>query len=152
MPRLTNRLAPVFLALALLPAPLAAQGGTITSARAVLDVMGAQKMFLEGLESAIPAQQKASPQVPQVFWDRLLQTAKTAAPSFIDSLAPIYAAEFTEPELQQLKAFYESPLGQKVADKQPSLMLRTQELGYRWGIRLGTDVAQQLADEGVTLQ
>jgi len=129
-----------------------AQTGTIPTARSVLAAMGAEKAFLQGLEAAIPAQQQAAPQLPAVFWDRLLTRAKDAAPAFLDSLAPVYAKELTEPELKQLLAFYQSPVGRKLAELQPRLLTNTQELGYRWGVRLGADVAKELTDEGVRLQ
>jgi hypothetical protein len=42
-------------------------------------------------------------------------------PEIIDRLVPIYAATFTEAELQSMVAFYESPTGQAVMAKAPSL-------------------------------
>jgi hypothetical protein len=42
-------------------------------------------------------------------------------PEIIERLIPIYAATFTEAELQSMVAFYESPTGQAVMAKAPSL-------------------------------
>ena len=38
---------------------------------------------------------------------------------FVDGAARIYASHFTEAELKQLLAFYQSPLGQKVITEEP---------------------------------
>jgi hypothetical protein len=124
----------------------------VATARTLLTAVGADRAFLEGFELAIPAQQKAAPQIPAVFWERVLQRAKVAGPTFLDSLAPIYAAAFTEPELQQLVQFFQSPIGQRFAGAQSQLVRASQDLGYRWGTRLGADVAKELADEGVRFE
>lgn len=123
--------------------------GKTATARALLVAMRAESMFVEGLESSIPTQKQQAPQLPAVFWDRILARAKSAAPSFLDSLAPIYANQFSEPELQQLIQFYQSPIGTRLTESQGTLMLATQQLGYRWGVRIGSDVAKELADEGL---
>jgi hypothetical protein len=51
-----------------------------------------------------------------------------------------------------LTTFYESPLGRRFANAQPKLLQSTQDLGYRWGVRLGADVAKELMEEGVRLE
>ncbi|MDN5283892.1 MAG: hypothetical protein JWR38_166 [Mucilaginibacter sp.] len=48
-----------------------------------------------------------------------------------DSFTKIYAAEFTEDELKQLTAFYNTPLGKKVGSKTPVLMQKGIEIGQQ---------------------
>jgi hypothetical protein len=45
--------------------------------------------------------------------------------------AKIYAAEYTEDELNQLTAFYNSPLGKKLGAKTPLLMQKGMALGQK---------------------
>lgn len=46
-------------------------------------------------------------------------------------LVSSYASEFTEQELRDLTKFYQSPLGQKLAEKQPVLPARSALIGQR---------------------
>ena len=46
-----------------------------------------------------------------------------------DELAEIYASEFTAAELNEMTSFYETPVGQKVAESLPALAQRTAQLG-----------------------
>jgi len=48
-----------------------------------------------------------------------------------DDMVKIYADEFTEAELGELSAFYQTPLGKKTLQKMPTLMAKGAELGQR---------------------
>lgn len=48
-----------------------------------------------------------------------------------DDMIKIYADEFTEAELGELSAFYQTPLGKKTLQKMPTLMAKGAELGQR---------------------
>jgi hypothetical protein len=46
-----------------------------------------------------------------------------------DELITLYAEEFTEDECRELIKFYETPVGKKMADKQPKLAAKGAQLG-----------------------
>lgn len=48
-----------------------------------------------------------------------------------DQMAAMYAKEFTEKELKDLKAFYLSPLGKKLNEKQPVLFQKGAAMGQQ---------------------
>ena len=48
-----------------------------------------------------------------------------------DQLEAIYAQEFTEKELKELTVFYLSPLGKKLNQKQPALILKGAAIGQQ---------------------
>ena len=48
-----------------------------------------------------------------------------------DNFAKLYAAEFTENELKQLAAFYDSPIGKKVSQKTPLLLQKGMAMGQQ---------------------
>lgn len=48
-----------------------------------------------------------------------------------DQLAAAYAQEFTEKDLKELAAFYLSPLGKKLGEKQPAIMAKSALLGQQ---------------------
>jgi hypothetical protein len=52
-------------------------------------------------------------------------------PSLKDDMVKIYMTEFTEPELKELTAFYNTPLGKKTVQKMPALMAKGAEMGQK---------------------
>jgi uncharacterized protein len=58
----------------------------------------------------------------------------------IDASARIYAAHFTEQELKDLLAFYQSPLGQKVLAEEPKVLDESMVFAGTWADNLSVDV------------
>ncbi|MEM1404302.1 MAG: DUF2059 domain-containing protein [Pseudomonadota bacterium] len=50
---------------------------------------------------------------------------------FVELSIPIYMANFSESELDALIEFYESPVGKKVVERLPSILLQSQSLGEK---------------------
>lgn len=89
--------------------------------------------------------------IPTEFWDEFAVRARREMPRFIEQLVPIYAAHFSTAQLQQLVAFYESPLGRHLADAQPHVTVESMQAGQLFGAALGAEVAQDLARKGVRM-
>ncbi len=51
--------------------------------------------------------------------------------SLKDDMVTIYMAEFTELELKELTAFYQTPVGKKTVQRMPALMAKGAEMGQR---------------------
>lgn len=49
----------------------------------------------------------------------------------VKEMVPVYAETYSLEEIQQLTAFYASPIGQKMLAKMPQLMSRSMEIGNR---------------------
>lgn len=99
----------------------------------------------------MPVQKASNPRIPAVFWDRFLAQARARKGEFIDSLIPIYSRTFELSELKGLLQFYQSPLGRRLLAAQPAVMQESMQLGQRWGMRIGAEIGQQLAAEGVPI-
>src|SRR5689334_19455266 len=87
------------LAATVLTAPVLAQQrpgpvdpGKATTIRHLLDLTGAARLALSGMEAMVPAQRAANPQIPAAFWDAFLARARRGLPQLVDALVPIYAA------------------------------------------------------------
>ena len=63
-----------------------------------------------------------------------------------NDLAKIYAAEFTEDELNQLTTFYNSPLGKKVGSKTPLLLQKGMALGQQTLASHNPELEQMMKD------
>lgn len=53
-----------------------------------------------------------------------------------DKMAGLYMAEFTEKEIKELVAFYNTDLGKKLAEKQLGLTQKAMQFGQSWGMEV----------------
>lgn len=121
-------------------------------AKKVVQASGAEAVIINSIELTLPAQRSQNPSIPPEFWDRFAAKAKSDVGNLVDSLAPVYANRFSKTELEQLLAFYQSPVGRRVVNEQGLLAQESQQLGVRWGTRLGAAVAVEMAQEGKPLR
>lgn len=72
---------------------------------------------------------------------------------FVELTVLAYAAHFSAEEIAELLAFYQTPLGQRLIEELPELMVESQAAGMQWGRALGTvavdRVRKRLAAEGL---
>jgi hypothetical protein len=107
---------------------------------------------LQVIEQALPAQRAANPRVPAVFWDRFLEQARARRGELEDGYVALYDRNFTAAELRGLIAFYESPIGKRFVEVQPTLTREGMAMGQEWGTRIGADVGRTLSADGTLKQ
>lgn len=150
MRRLTGILI-VSLALGTLPGgPVAAQSAAAedsakaATVRHLLQQTNAAQLMVSGMETILPAQRAANPQVPAAFWDAFMARVRRDLPALIDSLVPVYTSRFSQAELDDLVRFYDSPTGQHLAKEQVTMVQESSAIGQRWGALIGRQVADSL--------
>jgi hypothetical protein len=117
--------------------------------RRLLTLTRAAELAVTAMETSIPAQRAANPAIPKEFWDEFMVRARREMPQLVDAMVPVYDKHFTKPQLEQLVAFYESPVGRHLAKVQPEITVQSMQAGQQWGARIGTAVGQDLAKRGV---
>ena len=65
----------------------------------------------------------------------------------VDSAARAYASHFTEPELKQILAFYQSPVGQKMIVEEPKAIDDSMRDTSAWADDLSVDVMNRMRAE-----
>lgn len=86
--------------------------------------------------------------VDRAVADLIRPTLKRRMPEYLDLAAAIYADHFTRNELDQLLAFYKSPVGQKLKREQDKLVPAISEMARNWVNRVGNDVLKD-ASQGL---
>jgi hypothetical protein len=117
----------------------------------LLTLTRAPELMVSSMEAGLPAQRAAMPQVPKEFWDEFMVRARQDLPRFIEMVMPIWDANFSKAQLEELVAFYKSPLGRHLASVQPVVTQQSMQVGQRWGEQLGTEVAETLRKRGVRM-
>jgi len=72
------------------------------------------------------------------------------APRFAEPLneaARVYAAKFTEPELKDILAFYQSPAGKKMLNVQPKVIDSSMAFAQNWANKLSDEVTGRMREE-----
>lgn len=127
-------------------APAAAQDGEYRQQLTkMLDKSGALASADVIMDQLIPAmKQLTAKEVPADFWDsfRAKWNRKTKD-KLVEIYVPIYKKHLTLTDLKQIVAFYESPVGKKLAAATPSM---TSE-GMQAGQQLGMEIAQEMMQE-----
>ena len=64
-----------------------------------------------------------------------------------DEVARQYASHFSEQELKDILAFYESPAGKKLLQEQPKVVNNSMQYAQNWANKLSTEVTAKMRDE-----
>jgi len=123
-------------------------------AKQILELKGATAMFAP-LVRGVVEKVRITVLNDNFMWQRDIDEAAAVAHKnfdsrsveLVDATARIYASHFTEAELKQLLAFYQSPLGQKSIVEEPKAVDEAMTNAGKWGDALAVEVMQTMRVE-----
>ena len=112
--------------------PLADTKSHRKAAEDLLTVMGVETQLQSAIDQTLDMQIKANPQI-EPFKDVMKKffLKYMSWSSLKEDIVTIYVDTFTEKELGEIKAFYLTPTGKKMAQKMPELMGKGMQLGVK---------------------
>jgi hypothetical protein len=119
------------------------------AAEEVLQASGVDVQFKESIEALV---NQYSEQVAVEKREKFKQVLNTFMAKYAswdnvkDSLSSIYAEAFSEAELKQLAAFYQTPLGKKLVREQPFLLQKSVQFGQTLIASHQVELQQMLQD------
>jgi hypothetical protein len=122
--------------------------------RQLLDLLpetpGGPQQTSHVIDQIIDAYRKAMPNVPNQVWQEITpQLKKDFGPDkMAEFLTPVYASRFTQAEIRQLVAFFQSPVGRKWFQKFGELQQGSYNAGNGLGFLLGERISQTLKAKG----
>lgn len=90
---------------------------------------------------------KPRAEVAAIVDEVLMPELRAQLPAFGAVLVEIWAANFTAEELRGLAAFYATPLGRKLLERQPLLFQQSFAAGQAWGREAARNALRKHADE-----
>ena len=112
----------------------------------LLELIGSGKLGKQVAENVISVFQNQYPDVDPKFWDRFKKEIK---PDDLENLiVPIYDEYFTDDDIDQLIAFYRTPIGKKVIATLPDVTQESMAAGQQWGKELARKVMEELETKG----
>jgi hypothetical protein len=157
--RATNRaLSAGAVAIALMTAPAAfaqaPSAAAIASAKQLVTITGATTLF-SPLIAGVVEQSKLlflqqNPMLQKDLNEISEKMRNDLQPRFaevMDEVARQYATHFTEQELKDIVAFYQSPVGKKMLEEQPKVVNSSMQFAQDWANKLSTEVTAKMRDE-----
>jgi hypothetical protein len=77
----------------------------------------------------------------------MIDMAMSKLPALTELMAQVYARNFTTAELNDLKAFYKTPTGQKLLQSMPVITQQSLAAGQQFAQTIVIDLQKQIADE-----
>ncbi len=126
----------------------------ILLAKQIMDIKGVKAIFDPLVRGVVKKTKDMFLQTNFMFAKDLNEVAaieeKRYAPrvsELVDMTARIYAGHFTEPELKELLAFYQSPVGRKALVEEPKVLEEAVTQAGAWGDNLSQEVIASMRDE-----
>jgi len=104
----------------------------------------AQKYLSDLIEGSNPGH---GPEIADLLRERVIPAMREHVPEFIKVAADVYSSHFTHADLEQLIAFYQSPVGKKLFAEQGAILREIVQVAETWSRNLGAEVTRTLAPE-----
>lgn len=135
------------------PAPAPAQAQLLArpsaeelKVRELLRLTGSVNVGLQMVDKILDTFKRVMPQVPAELWGDF--RAECDPRELEDAIVPLYLASFTAGELDQMLAFYKSPVGEKLLRKQPEIFRASSEAGRQWAAEVTYRLRDRLTEKG----
>jgi hypothetical protein len=102
------------------------------------------------MQTLKPAIVQGRPQVERDYdaiMPGLLAAVHARLSELVEASAALYAGNFTAEELRDVAAFYRGPTGQKLLQKQPSILQQSMALGQKFGESAFADLRERMIQE-----
>jgi len=126
----------------------------MTAARELVTAMRAtdqfKAIFPVLMQQLKPAIVQGRPDVERDYdtmMPAMLEIFNARSGEIVESMAVIYARNFTVDEMQQVIAFYRTPIGQKLLDKLPVIFQESVAAGNKFGQAVATELRDRLIEE-----
>jgi len=123
-------------------------------AKQIVEIKGVQSMFAPLVRGVVEKTKNMFMQTNFMWAEDLDQVAaieeNKLAPrvsELVDATARMYAQHFTEAELKQLLAFYQSPVGKKAIVEEPKVLDEAMAYAGSWGDNLSQEVIGDMREE-----
>ncbi|MGI8821507.1 MAG: DUF2059 domain-containing protein [Chthoniobacterales bacterium] len=128
-------LLPLFLAALVCAAPVSARADEASHRKATETLLGLMEMetlLSQSVNQMLQLQVQQNPGLALYQAEMKAFLGKYMSWSNLkDDMVKIYMAEFSEAELKELTAFYQTPVGRKTVQRMPALMAKGAEMGQK---------------------
>ncbi|MDD3036541.1 DUF2059 domain-containing protein [Bacteroides sp.] len=111
----------------------------------MMSLSGSLEITKTMVPQMISMMKQSSPGTADAFWDDFAAKWKTKfADRMVELYVPIYQKYLTIDDLKDLIAFYETPIGKKLAEATPKMTMEGMQLGQKIGMEMATELQNEL--------
>jgi len=126
---------------------LSAQDSTkIKHIHELMDLTGMARLGTQMITNMVASYKQNYPAATAEFWDAFMKEADMS--ELFEKIIPVYEENFTDDDIRQLIAFYQSPIGKKMIEKMPVIMQQSMQIGTEWGKQMSEKVIEKLKQKG----
>lgn len=115
----------------------------------MLEASGAMTTVKSMVPQMIGMMKHTYSNVPDEFWKSFEeQLSEKANTQFLDIYVSIYHRYLTISDLKKITAFYESPVGKKLAESTPVMTAEAMEAGQQIGMGIAKEIMANLKEKG----
>lgn len=126
----------------------------ILIAKQIIEIKGVNKLF-DPLIRGVVEKVKNQYMQTNFMWakdlnavaEQLIKQYQPRTAELVDETARIYASHFTEAELKQILAFYQTPTGRKVVTEEPRALDQSMANAGVFGDKLSEEIINKFRDE-----
>lgn len=96
----------------------------------LLELTGSGKMAIQMMNQMMSNLKTTHSKAREEFWEDFKKEVK--AEDITNMIIPIYDKHYTESDIDQLIAFYNSPIGKKMISTMPQVMQESMIVGQNW--------------------
>lgn len=117
--------------------------------RQMFAVSGSEQTYKAAIENMFSLFRKQKTTVPDTIWaEYQSEFLKTSMDDLVTMLEPVYSKHMSLEDINQLIAFYETPVGKKFATKTPLIMAESMQVGQQWGMKIAEQFQERLKAKG----
>jgi len=110
-----------------------------------MELTGSGKMAIQMMNQMMDSFKSSYSKVNDTFWEDFKKEIK--AEDITNMIIPIYDKHYTESDIDQLIAFYNSPIGKKMIATMPQVMQESMIAGQAWGKQISEKVIAKLKEK-----
>lgn len=115
----------------------------------MFEVNGSKASIQVIFDQMFQMQRQHSTYIDAEVWDEFeKEFKKYSMDDLFEMLVPVYQKYLTREELEEIIAFYETPVGRKFAENTPALTQETMQVGQKWGMQIGEKIDSSMIEKG----
>ena len=111
----------------------------------LMELMNSKDMGLQVMHTMFDSVKALGTAIPENLFEEF--TSEVNFDELTELIIPIYDKHFSHDDIKELIAFYQTPIGKKLIEKQPDIIKESMVAGMTWGQKIGAKLVKKLREE-----
>jgi uncharacterized protein len=113
--------------------------------RKIFEITGSENLFRTSIVQIIQIYKQQKFNIPESYWNSLeKEFMDVSINDLTDMILPIYKKYYSKDDLIKLIEFYQTPVGKKLIETQPSIAKELLQVGADWGSQIDQKIRSKL--------